>query len=126
VGAGGEGLGHEGGIAGAHAPGGYGRGPRVLRAAGPSPVEAAALVLSGVVDPRTGFIADLGEVEQRCLALRERLDHRYLNEIDGLEVPSPENIAVWIWKNLKPGCPALARVEVRCESCRHGCVYAGN
>ena len=35
------------------------------------------------------------------------------------------NIAVWIWKNLEPGFPALARVEVRRESCRHGCVYEG-
>jgi len=86
----------------------------------------ARIVLAGAVDPRTGFIADLGEVERRCLALRGRLDHKYLNEVDGLEVPSLENIAVWIWENLKPEFPALARVEVRRESCRHGCVYTGN
>ncbi len=86
----------------------------------------ARIVLLGKVDPKTGFIADLGEIEKSCQRLRERLDHKYLNEIDGLEVPSLENIAVWIWKNLKPGLAALARVEVRRESCRHGCVYAGN
>jgi len=86
----------------------------------------ARIVLAGAVDPDTGFIADLGEVEKRCLALRERLDHKYLNDVGGLEVPSLENIAVWIWKSLKPGLPELARVEVRRESCRHGCVYEGH
>jgi len=85
----------------------------------------ARVVLAGAVDARTGFIADLGEVEKRCLRLRERLDHKYLNEVAGLEVPSLENIAVWIWKQLKPELPALARVEVRRESNRHGCVYQG-
>src|SRR5258706_3368919 len=54
----------------------------------------ARVVLLGKVDPRTGFIADLGEIEKSCERLRERLDHKYLNEIDGLEVPSLENIAV--------------------------------
>ncbi len=86
----------------------------------------ARVVLAGRSDPNTGFVADLGEVETRLRALRERLDHKYLNEIRGLEVPSLEHIAVWIWDNLKPAFPALARVEVRRESCRHGCVYAGD
>src|SRR5260221_6171521 len=85
----------------------------------------ARIVLLGKVDPKTGFIADLGEVEERCKALRQRLDHKYLNEIDGLEVPSLENIAVWIWKKLKAGLAALGRVEVRCGSFRHGCGDAG-
>lgn len=86
----------------------------------------ARVVLSGPVDAGTGFIADLGEVERSCLALREQLDHKYLNEIGGLEVPSLENIAAWIWDKLKPALPALARVEVRRESCRQGCVYSGS
>ena len=85
----------------------------------------ARVVLSGRVDSKTGFIADLGEVEARCLRLRERLDHKYLNDVDGLEVPSLENIAVWIWNQLTPDLPALARVEVRRESQRHGCIYEG-
>jgi 6-pyruvoyltetrahydropterin/6-carboxytetrahydropterin synthase len=85
----------------------------------------ARVVLAGAVDRRTGFIADLGEVEKRCLRLRERLDHKYLNEVVGLEVPSLEHIAMWIWSDLKPDFPGLARVEVRRESCRHGCVYSG-
>jgi 6-pyruvoyltetrahydropterin/6-carboxytetrahydropterin synthase len=85
----------------------------------------ARVVLEGAVDPRTGFIADLGDVEARCNALRAELDHKFLNEVDGLANPSLENIAMWIWGRLKRELPAVARVEVRRDSCRHGCVYSG-
>jgi 6-pyruvoyltetrahydropterin/6-carboxytetrahydropterin synthase len=85
----------------------------------------ARIALRGAVDPRTGFLADLGEVERRCSVLRQALDHHYLNDIAGLELPSLENIAAWIWMQLKADLPALARVEVRRDSSRHGCVYEG-
>lgn len=85
----------------------------------------ARVVLRGLVDPHTGCIADFGDLETRCNLLRRSLDHKYLNEIEGLKVPSLENIAVWIWNQLKADLPALARVEVRRDSCRHGCVYEG-
>jgi 6-pyruvoyltetrahydropterin/6-carboxytetrahydropterin synthase len=86
---------------------------------------SARIVLRGDVDARTGFVADLAQVEARCQELRRELDHRYLNDIPGLESPSLERIAQWIWRRLKPALPALARVEVRRESQRHGCVYEG-
>src|SRR5260370_36833921 len=70
----------------------------------------ACALLSGKGDPKTGFIADLGEVEERCRVLRERLGHKDLNAVDRLAVPSLENIAVWIWTHLKPGRPRRGRV----------------
>jgi 6-pyruvoyltetrahydropterin/6-carboxytetrahydropterin synthase len=85
----------------------------------------ARVVLNGRVDPETGFIADLANVEAHCSRLRQLLDHKYLNEIGGLDNPSLENIAVWIWGKLKADLPGLARVEVRRDSLRHGCVYSG-
>ena len=85
----------------------------------------ARVVLRGEVDARTGFVADLGSLEARCQALRRELDHKFLNDIAGLENPSLEHIARWIWQRLKPELPALARVEVRRESQRHGCSYDG-
>jgi len=85
----------------------------------------ARIVLRGDVDARTGFLADLADVERRCQELRRELDHKFLNEIAGLENPSLERIAQWIWRRLKPGLPALARVEVRRDSQRHGCIYDG-
>lgn len=52
------------------------------------------------------------------------LDHHYLNEIEGLENPTAENIAKWIWNKMKPILPELSRVEVF-ETCTSGCIYAG-
>jgi len=54
----------------------------------------ARVVIEGSPDPQTGFLADLGEVERACAGLRESLDHRYLNDIEGLAVPSLEHIAI--------------------------------
>jgi 6-pyruvoyltetrahydropterin/6-carboxytetrahydropterin synthase len=85
----------------------------------------ARVVLRGPKNPETGFIADLGDVEARCGQLRLLLDHKYLNDIDGLNNPSLENITAWIWARLKADLPALARVEVRRDSCHHGCAYEG-
>ncbi|HUO43329.1 MAG TPA: 6-carboxytetrahydropterin synthase [Burkholderiales bacterium] len=71
------------------------------------------------------FVADLGELERSCLALREQLDHKYLNEIPSLQQPSLENIARWVWNALAPSFPGLAKVTVSRDSCGHGCIYSG-
>ena len=56
--------------------------------------------------------------------LFERLDHHYLNEIEGLENPTSENLARWIWNRLKPALPPLSAVVVR-ETCNAACIYRG-
>ena len=56
--------------------------------------------------------------------LWERLDHNYLNEIEGLENPTSEIIAIWIWDRLKPSLPLLSKIVVG-ETCTAGCVYEG-
>ena len=53
-------------------------------------------------------------------ALHEQLDHNYLNEIDGLENPTSEVLAAWIWERLE--LPGLSKIVVR-ETCNSGCVY---
>ena len=85
----------------------------------------ARITVAGTADPNTGFLVDLGCMERACAALREQLDHRYLNQIEGLMLPSLENIATWIWRKLEPRFPQLARVEVRRDGSGHGCVYHG-
>ena len=85
----------------------------------------ARIVLRGEIDAGTGFLTDLAAVEACCRRLRRELDHRYLNEIAGLENPSLERIAQWLWQRLKPQLPQLARVEVCRPSQGHGCVYEG-
>ena len=85
----------------------------------------AEVALRGTPDPSTGFIADLGQVEHACLEARAHLDHRMLNDIEGLAKPSLENLCLWLWKRLSPALPALARVTVRRDSCGQACTYEG-
>ena len=54
----------------------------------------------------------------------DRLDHYYLNEIPGLENPTSELLARWIWDRVAPSLPELSQVVVH-ETCTSGCVYRG-
>ena len=81
--------------------------------------------VSGPVDERLGWVVDFAEIKQTCGPIIDRLDHEYLNEIEGLENPTSENIARWIWQNLKDELPILSRLEVA-ETCTSGCVYDGD
>jgi 6-pyruvoyltetrahydropterin/6-carboxytetrahydropterin synthase len=70
------------------------------------------LRLQGTVDPCTGFVADFFDVEAAFGPLLDALDHRCLNDVAGLENPTAENIAIWIWDRIKPALPALSEVRV--------------
>lgn len=82
------------------------------------------LRVTGEPDPIMGWVIDFADIKAAFRPLYDRLDHSCLNEIDGLENPTSENLAVWIWKKLKPELPLLSEVEV-CETCTSGCVYRG-
>ena len=82
------------------------------------------LHVSGDVDPHTGWIMDFAELKAAFAPIYEQLDHRYLNDIAGLENPTSENLARWIWRQLKPRLPLLSKVEVK-ETCTSGCIYQG-
>lgn len=82
------------------------------------------LRLRGTIDERMGWFRDFADLKAAFKPLEERLDHNYLNEIPGLENPTAENLARWIWRGLKPGLPDLFRVIVR-ETCTAGCIYGG-
>lgn len=79
-------------------------------------------------EPRgeSGFIADFGDIGHACGAVRARLDHRMLNEVEGLSQPSLEHIARWIWSALLPTLPGLCRVTVRRDSAGQSCTFIGN
>lgn len=83
-----------------------------------------ALHVSGPVDHGSGWLMDFGDLKDAFHPLYDRLDHNYLNEIEGLENPTSENIARWIWTNLKPLVPQLTEVVVR-ETCTSGAIYRG-
>lgn len=80
--------------------------------------------LEGAVDPHTGMLVDYADIKAAFKPLEEQLDHRYLNEVSGLENPTSENIVRWIWDRLKPVLPELSRLVLR-ETCTVGCVYEG-
>jgi len=80
--------------------------------------------VQGDVDPDTGWIIDFSQITKAFAPLYEQLDHHYLNEVQGLSNPTSENLAVWIWNQLKPALPALDQVVVR-ETCTSGCIYRG-
>ncbi|TDR93877.1 6-carboxytetrahydropterin synthase QueD [Enterovirga rhinocerotis] len=70
------------------------------------------LTLEGPVDPRSGFVIDFFDVEAVFAPLLERLDHHCLNEVEGLENPTAEHIAIWIWQRVKPLLPLVSSVRV--------------
>lgn len=80
--------------------------------------------VSGAIDPAMGWVMDFADVKAAFAPLYEQLDHNYLNEIPGLENPTSEHLAVWIWDRLKPALPALSRIVVH-ETCTSGCSYSG-
>jgi len=83
-----------------------------------------ALHVRGEVDEELGWCMDFADVAAAFKPVWERLDHHYLNEIDGLENPTSENLARWIWREVAPALPGLSKVVVR-ETCTSGCVYEG-
>jgi 6-pyruvoyltetrahydropterin/6-carboxytetrahydropterin synthase len=85
---------------------------------------AAEIVVRGEVDPKLGWLIDYADIKAAVAPLRDRLDHRHLNEVEGLENPTSEMIAVWIWERLEAPLPGLAEVRVA-ETCRNSCVYRG-
>ena len=82
------------------------------------------LAIEGAVNPDTGFLIDYSRIEELWQPLHDQLDHNYLNEIPGLENPTSEILAGWVWDHLKPVLPSLARVTVF-ETCESRCEYDG-
>jgi 6-pyruvoyltetrahydropterin/6-carboxytetrahydropterin synthase len=85
----------------------------------------AEIHVRGEIGEESGWVMDFAEIAAAWEPLSEQLDHRYLNDIPGLETsPTSENLAVWIWEQISPALPGLSRVVVR-ETCTSGCVYTG-
>jgi 6-pyruvoyltetrahydropterin/6-carboxytetrahydropterin synthase len=80
--------------------------------------------LTGPVDGHSGWVRDFQDISCAVAPLLGTLDHHYLNEIDGLENPTSEVLARWMWQRLEAALPELSEVVVR-ETCNSGCVYRG-
>jgi 6-pyruvoyltetrahydropterin/6-carboxytetrahydropterin synthase len=82
------------------------------------------IYVDGPLKAESGWVMDFADIKQAFKPFLDMLDHNYLNEIDGLENPTSENIAIWIWTQLKPTLSALSKVVVW-ETCTSGCIYMG-
>jgi 6-pyruvoyltetrahydropterin/6-carboxytetrahydropterin synthase len=80
--------------------------------------------VTGEVDPELGWVMDFADLKAAFRPLYDQLDHRCLNDIEGLENPTSENLACWIWQRLKPELPGLKAIVVQ-ETCTSGCRYEG-
>jgi 6-pyruvoyltetrahydropterin/6-carboxytetrahydropterin synthase len=80
--------------------------------------------VQGPLLAHAGWVMDFADLKAVVKPLIEELDHAYLNEIPGLENPTSEVIARWIWRRLTASLPGLRHIVVR-ETCTSGCVYRG-
>ena len=82
------------------------------------------LHLRGEPDPELGWVMDFAELKAAFQPVYDRLDHHYQNDIPGLENPTSERLAAWLWEQVKPRVPLLSEVVVH-ETCTSGCRYRG-
>lgn len=80
--------------------------------------------VSGNIDKTSGWIMDFSDISNLFKPIFNKLDHHLLNDVEGLENPTSENLAVWIWDKLKPQLPKLKAIVVK-ETCTSGCIYKG-
>ena len=81
--------------------------------------------VAGLVDSTLGWLVDFGEIAARVEpVLKRELDHRVLNDVAGLENPTSELLALWLWRRLAPLVPGLAAITVH-ETCTARCTYRG-
>jgi 6-pyruvoyltetrahydropterin/6-carboxytetrahydropterin synthase len=85
---------------------------------------AVELRVGGTPDAHSGWIMDFGDIKTIFQPIYDQLDHHYLNDIPGLENPTSEMLAIWIWNQLKPLLPTLSEIVVH-ETCTSGCRYRG-
>lgn len=85
----------------------------------------ARIVIDGQPDEETGYIFHFDDLTKAMAETQDALDHRLLNDVEGLATPTLERIAMWIWNRLSNRIPGLVQVQVMRESCGEGCIYSG-
>ncbi len=83
------------------------------------------ITLEGEVDAELGWLIDFADIDEVVQPVIARLDHRVLNEIAGLDNPTSENLAAWLWKELASGLPGLVEIVVS-ETSTSRCIYRGH
>ena len=82
------------------------------------------IAVTGECNPKLGWLMDYADLTAAFKPLWDKLDHYHLNDIPGLENPTSENLAIWLWQQLKPSLPGLSQIKVM-ETHDSGCIYRG-
>ena len=80
--------------------------------------------VKGPVDPAMGWVMDFADLTAAVKPVLDQLDHSMLNDVEGLENPTSENLVRWIWDRLQPRLSLLTRVGIA-ETCTARCDYRG-
>lgn len=80
--------------------------------------------VEGPIDPHLGWVMDFADLKAAFRPLFDVLDHNYLNDVPGLDNPTSENLARWVWDQLRPNLPLLSAVTVH-ETCTSTSTYRG-
>jgi 6-pyruvoyltetrahydropterin/6-carboxytetrahydropterin synthase len=80
--------------------------------------------VSGPLDADLGWVLDFADIQRAWQPVHAALDHRCLNDVAGLENPTSEHLAQWIWRQLQPELPGLSKIVVM-ETPTSGCIYRG-
>lgn len=85
----------------------------------------AEVTIFGEIDPVSGMVIDFGLFHEALMGVTNSLDHRFLDEVEGLGPPTLENLSVFIWQSLAGKCPGLKQITVYRDSAAESCTYRG-
>lgn len=80
------------------------------------------LQLKGELQPQVGWVMDYHEISLVMAPLLKQLDHKVLNEVPGLENPTSELLAKWIYEKARLSIPLLQSVTIM-ETTSTECKY---
>jgi len=83
------------------------------------------VIIEGDLDPHLGWVMDFSDLKNVVKPVIDQIDHKYMNELKGLENPTCEAIAIWLWNKIKPSLPLLKEIELH-ETPTSGTVYSGS
>jgi 6-pyruvoyltetrahydropterin/6-carboxytetrahydropterin synthase len=83
------------------------------------------ITVDGEPDPETGLVMHFDDLAREIADARDALDHRFLNEIEGLSLPTLERISMWLWGRLEGRVPGLAEIHISRDTCQEGVIYSG-
>ncbi len=82
------------------------------------------VIVEGDIPAGQHHLVDYGDIKAAIEPVRTQLDHYCLNDIDGLNHPTSERLAQWLWKRLRAALPLLSEIHVH-ETCTSRCEYHG-